>query len=70
MEAEDNNNNNANNKTSISPPLSPTKKKIVTAEDYIETITELLAEMEEDELPVQSQPSMPTFQPSSQVQLL
>jgi hypothetical protein len=53
---------------SKSPSSSPSRKKIVTAEDSIETITELLAEMEEDELPVQTQPTMDTFQPSSQVQ--
>jgi hypothetical protein len=68
MEAGDNSTINTNNHTSTSPPSSPMKKKIVTAEDSIETITELLAEMEEEELPVQSQPSTPAFQPSSQVQ--
>jgi hypothetical protein len=47
---------------------SPTRKPIVTAEDSIETITELLAEMEEDELPAQSQSEEEPFQPATKVQ--
>lgn len=54
--------------TSGTTPSSPIKKTIVTADDSIETITEILAEMEEDKLPVQTQPSTDSFQPSSQVQ--
>jgi hypothetical protein len=42
-------------------PKSPAKKTIVTAEDSIETITDLLAEMEEDELPVQTQTEVEAF---------
>jgi hypothetical protein len=44
------------------------KKTTVTAEDSIETITDLLAEMEEDELPVQTQTEAEEFQPATQVQ--
>jgi hypothetical protein len=52
-----------------SPSTRPTAKKtIVMAEDSIETITDLLAEMEEDELPVQMQTEVDTFQPATQVQ--
>ncbi len=53
---------------SSSPPSPSKAKTIVTAEDSIETITDLLVELEEEELPVQTQPNLPTFQPSSQVQ--
>jgi hypothetical protein len=40
--------------TSCNSPSSSTKKTFVTAEDSIETITELLLKMEEDELQVQT----------------
>jgi hypothetical protein len=51
-----------------SPSSKPSKKPIVTAEDSIETITDLLAEMEEDELPIQTQTENNAFQPAAQVQ--
>jgi hypothetical protein len=58
-----------NNSQPSSSPSSPSKAKtIVTAKDSIETITDLLAELEEEELPVQTQPTLPPFQPSSKVQ--
>jgi hypothetical protein len=43
-----------NSQKSTSPPSSP---KRVTVEDSIETITDIISEFEEDELPVQTQPS-------------
>jgi hypothetical protein len=58
----------ANSHTSNNPTPSLLEKTTITAEDSIETITELLAEMEEDELQVQTQPMEETFQPASQVQ--
>jgi hypothetical protein len=48
-------------------PLKPTNAT-VTTEDSIEVISDILADMEEDELLVQTQPEVDDFQPASQVQ--
>jgi hypothetical protein len=54
------------NPVTSSPKLQP--KVRVTHEDSIDVISDILIDMEADELPVQPQPEVETFQPASQVQ--
>ncbi len=54
------------NPVNTSPKLQP--KARVTHEDSIDVISDVLIDMEADELPVQTQPEVETFQPASQVQ--
>ena len=46
----------------------PQTKARETQEDSIDVISDILIDMEADELPVQTQPEVETFQPASQVQ--
>ena len=51
----------------VKSPSKHTKTTVIT-EDSIDVISDILADMEEDELPVQTQPDTDDFQPASQVQ--
>ncbi len=56
------------NSASVSASPKPSFSPKIAHEESIEVVSNILAEMEEDELPVQCQPVSETFQPASQVQ--